>query len=327
MKSVEEILNKNSTLNDEVILEVVNSALGEATKKSSEQLQALLAQKEKLELEIRHKTQELHTIHQTTFESIESSFRDHYEELNPKHLQKLTELKLESIDILDFLSEIIESAFINAIESGINIENSFREITRDITYKTLRDGYLSLDRAKHVISTIVAVASEMAQASPNQATAMLRGSIYGAKKGLTQSIHEFKERFAFIPDEANPIQLENLQQSFDDLQNADTLFIQTIQEQARLTDPTINEAMNQILDKMHSDLSDLVNASKETLVLISDRLAKFGKTAVKKGEKVLQSKVAIEAKRMGINVWDRAKGAVGSAINSAKDAIDKNNKK
>jgi len=316
------LLDKKTPLTTEVIQNVVTTTLHETTNEQSAHIQELLVEKERLEQEIKTQTHKLQELRKNTFSDIESALQNTYGEIDPAHIKTLTQLQLQSIDILDLLSEITESAFIAAVENGENIEASFREITRDLTHKTLRDGYLTLERAKRVIEVIISVAANLAQATPNLADDMMKGAIYGTKKGLTQSIKLFKEQFAYLPDQLAPRQIKSMQQTFKDLHNTDTVFIQAIQHEADLCENVIKDKMYFILEHMHPELSELVNVSKETLLLVGEKLARLGKKAVVKGEKVLHSKAALEAKRMGVTVWDVAKGAVGGAISSAKDAMD-----
>ncbi len=321
------LLDKEVPLSDTLIEGIVKTSLEKATHKQSEHIQELLAEKERLEQEIRHHTHKLQELRHSTFSDIEEALQSCYGKLDSKQINTLTHLQLQSVDILDLLCEIAESAFVAAIENDDNIEASFREIARDLTYKTLRDGYLTLERAKMVVETIIGVAADLAEATPTLSDAILRGSIYGSKKGLTQSITLFKEQFVFLPDQLAPRQIRSMRQTYDELHSTDTLFIQAIHHQADLRETFIKEKMYYILERMRPELSELVNISKETLLLVGEKLSKLGKKAVIKGEKVLHSKAAIGAKRMGHNVWDVAKGAVGGAINSAKDAIDKKHTK
>ena len=321
-KIVAKMLDKNKPLTAETIENVVYKTLESTTNKQSAHIQDLLVEKERLEQEIKTQTQKLQELRHHTFSGIETAIKECYGEIDPQHIKTLTQLQLQSIDILDILCEITESAFIAAIENDEDIEASFREITRDLTHKTLRDGYLTLDRAKRVIEVIISVADDLAQATPNAADEILRGAIYGTKKGLTQSIQLFKEQFVYLPDQLAPRQIKSMQQTYKDLHNTDTVFIQAIQNEADLCEKVIRDKMYFIVDNMHPELSELVNISKETLLLVGEKLGKFGKQAVIQGEKVLHSKAAAGAKRMGLTVWDVAKGAVGGAITSAKDAID-----
>lgn len=321
-KLVLKLLDKDKPLSAEIIEDVVNTTLHQTTNKQSAHIQELLVEKERLEQEIKAQTHQLQELRQNTFSDIELALQECYGEIDNRDIKTLTQLQLQSIDILDILCEITESAFIAAIENDENIEASFREITRDLTHKTLKDGYLTLERATLVIEVIISVAADLAQATPNAADEILRGAIYGTKKGLTQSIKIFKEQFVFLPDQLAPRQIKSMQQTYKDLHNTDTVFIQAIQHQADPCESIIKDKMYFILEHMHPELSELVNISKETLLLVGEKLGKFGKKAVVKGEKVLQSKAAVEAKRMGVTVWDVAKGAVGGAITTAKDKMD-----
>lgn len=322
------ILTGQDELTTPLIQEVVTTVLEETTQDSINDLQKLLAQKDKLEHEIKLHTQRLQELRQENFSEIEQLLRDYFPDIEAKDLKTLTQLKIQSIDILDLLQEITEAAFISALENGENIEASFKEISRDLTHKTLRSGYLTLDRARKVIATIIATAAEMAEATPNHAHAILKGSLYGSKKGLAQSIHTFKEHFSYIPDELEPEQIKSMRQTYEDLQHTDVIFMQIVQAQADLSAAVINKTMSDIVERMRPDLSELISVSKETLTLVGDRLGKLGKKAILRSEKVLHSSAAIEAKRMGVNVWDVAKGAIEGAINSAKDVIEtKKNKK
>ena len=56
---------------------------------------------------------------------------------------------------------------------------------------------------------------------------------------------------------------------------------------------------------------------------MKDKFSNFARNAVKKADSALKSPKAVEAKRMGIEAWGVAKVALGSAIKTAKDAIDK----
>jgi hypothetical protein len=321
-KIIVKALGDQTDLNDGVIATVVHETLNKVTSQQVDHIQELLIEKERLEQEIKAQTHQLQELRQETFSEIEEVLSECCGALSPEHTKLITQLQLQSIDILDILSEITESAFIAAIENGENIEAAFREITRDLTHKTLREGYLTLERAKAVIEAIVSVASELATATPNIADEILRGAIYGTKKGLTQSIKIFKEQFEYLPDQVDARQLKSMKQTFEDLHNTEAHFIQAIQHQANHSEQMVKEKMYYILERMRPELSELVNISKETLLIVGDRLGKFGKQAVIKGEQVLHSKAAGEAKRMGVTVWDVAKGAVGGAISSAKEAID-----
>ena len=74
---------------------------------------------------------------------------------------------------------------------------------------------------------------------------------------------------------------------------------------------------------MRYDLKELVHISKEAAEAMKERFSNFAKNAVRKADSALKSPKANEAKRMGKEAWGVAKVALGSAIKTAKDAIDK----
>ena len=333
MKSAQTVIKRylkdNHELTPELLDSIVTDVLDEVSKKHNTKLQTLLQQKEKLDLEIKKETHLVQEIRQTSFTQIEAVLHQDFEVFTPEIKQQLTQLKLQSVDILDALREITESAFVSALENGENLEATIQEIARDLTLKTLKDGYLSLERAKHVVGTIISTATDIAEAAPNVSKEILRATLYGTKKGLTQAIGLFKERFAYIPTEIQPLQIQNMQQTIKDLRHTDSLFIQVINDEAKETSPMMQKELTYIVERMRPDLSELITVSVEALNIVSDTLSNVSKEALHKGQNVLQSKAAIEAKRMGVNVWAVAKSAIGGAINSAKDAIEqsKNGKK
>jgi hypothetical protein len=74
---------------------------------------------------------------------------------------------------------------------------------------------------------------------------------------------------------------------------------------------------------MKYDLEELVHISKETAEVMKERFSSFAKLAAKKADSALNSPRAKEAKRMGIQAFSVAKEALGNAIKSAKDVIEK----
>lgn len=325
-EQIDALVAKEKQPSEELINTLVNQILDEQTTPHMAKLQHLIAQKEIIENEIKIETQKLQDIRQESFDQIELRLKNRFGDIDLSTQKSLSKLKLQSFDILDLLREITESAYILALESNEETTDALMEISRDLTVKTLRDGYLTLDRARSVVGTIISVATELAEATPVHADAILKGALLGAQKGLIQSIEIFKERFAFIPDELRPQQIRNMQKTYQDLQHTDTLFIQVVQAQAEMSSDIINTKLSKHLDELRPELRELIKVSREALLLVGERLAKLGKGAVNRGQSVLKSKAAIEAKRMGITVWDVAKGVVGNAIHRSKEPKNKDKK-
>jgi hypothetical protein len=74
---------------------------------------------------------------------------------------------------------------------------------------------------------------------------------------------------------------------------------------------------------MHYDLEELITISKEAAEAVRNRFSAFAKGAVKTADSALRSETATEAKKMGKQAWSVARVALGSAIKSAKEVINK----
>ena len=291
------------------------------TKKLHDEVESLLSKKEKLDIELEKKLEALQEVKYSVFNAIET----HIKENDSLTLSNLHQIKLQSVDIYDLLSEMVESAIITALEKSKDSEalELIEEVIKDLTYEAIKEGSLNTIRVRKILSTILVSAIELAEASPNQANDILDSTLKGMRAGLTHAIDRFKQRLAFTPIEAKHILIEDYDTIMEDLNQADTLFLQVVQIQANESSPTIQKLLIELNQKMHYDLEELIHISKETAEIMKERFSNFAKTAVKKADTALKSQKAKEAKEMGKQAWGIAKVALGNAIKSAKDAIDK----
>lgn len=291
------------------------------TKKLHDELQELIIKKEKIEREIERKSNDLQEAKYSVFNSLESSVDTD----DTGTISKLHQAKLQNIDLFDLLSETVESAIITALEKSKDSEanETIEEVVRELTYQTIKEGTLNTIRVRKILSTILHSAIEIAEAMPNISHDILEATLRGMRSGLLHSIDRFKRRLAFMPLEAKHILIEDYDTIMEDLAQTDTLFLQVVHTQANESTADIRKTLIDINDKMHYDLEELVHMSKETAKVMKDRFSSFAKTAVKKADTALHSDAAQEAKRMGVQALGVAKSALGSAIKSAKDAMDK----
>jgi hypothetical protein len=220
---------------------------------------------------------------------------------------------------------MVESAIITALEkdSEGDISATTKEVIKEITFEAIKEGSLNTIRVRKILSTILIVAIDVAEATPNRAEEILRATLKGMRAGLIQSIDRFKKRLAYMPVEAKHILIEDYDTIIEDLNQTDTLFAQVVVTQASESSPTIRKILIDINNDMKYDLEELVHISKETAEVMREKFSSFAKIAVKKADSALKSPQAKEAKRMGIQAFSVAKEALGNAIKSAKDAIDK----
>jgi len=306
------------TLHD--VKEIATTIIDIETQSLEADLEELLSQKEALERALDKKSEELQNTKYEIFNAIENDFSD-----NENVLSKLHQVKLQSIDLYDILTEMVESALITALEkdSDGNIVECTTEVIKDITYESIKEGSLNTIRVRKILSTILQTAIEVSEATPNRAGEILTATLKGMRSGLVRSIDRFKQRLAFMPVEAKHILIEDYDTIIEDLNQTDTLFSQVIATQAGESSQETRKILIDLNKEMRYDLEELVHISKEAADIMKERFSSFAKTAVKRADTALKSPKAQEAKRMGIEAWGVARTALGTAIKSAKDAIDK----
>ena len=310
-----------TTLNLNEMKALASTVLDIETTKVHNEVEALLAKKEKLEIEIDKKFETLQNIKYSVFNAIEV----HIKEDDALTLSKLHQVKLQSVDIFDLLGEMVESAIITSLEKSKDSEASelIKEVIKDLTYEAIKEGSLNTIRIRKILSTILVSAIDLSEATPNQATIILEATLKGMRAGLTHAIDRFKQRIMYTPIEAKHILIEDYDTIMEDLNQTDTLFLQVVQTQANESSPETRKLLVELNQTMHYDLEELVHISKETAAAMKDRFSSFAKDAVKKTESALKSPKAVEAKEMGKQAWGVAKVALENAIKTGKDFIDK----
>jgi hypothetical protein len=305
-------------LNFQELKVLAESVLELETKSLHDQVQDLLAQKEQIERQLERKSLELQNAKYAIFNALEEKLGTDA----PSVQRDLHQIKLQSIDLFDMLAEMVESAILTTLEKGHDVEETIKEITKDITHETLNEGTMSTIRIRKIIYTILQSAISISEATPNWAEEILRGTLRGIRSGLVKSIHEFKQQLQYMPDEIKADVLRDYT-DLDELKQTNLVFSQTIQSLSETTDKSTEALLMKVSKDIHLDMDELIIISKETVDVLKERLSSVTKEAMERGSRALQSEKAQEAKRMGIQAWGAAKTALDSAIRSAKDKIEK----
>ncbi|MDQ7043580.1 MAG: hypothetical protein Q9M34_08665 [Sulfurimonas sp.] len=309
-----------NALSLEEIRQVTATIIDLETKTLQDDVQTLLAQKEAIERELEKKSDALQNTKYTIFNVLEEKVID-----SPSSLAKLHQVKLQSIDLYDILSEMVESALITALEKDTDgdITEATTEVIKEISFESIKEGSLNTIRVRKILSTILTTAIDIAEATPNRAEQILSSTLKGMRSGLIKSIDRFKKRLEFMPIEAKHILIEDYDTIIEDLNQTDTLFSQVVTTQAHESSVEIKNTLLKLNKDMAYDLEELILISKETADIMKNRFSSFAKSAMKQADIALKSPKAQEAKRMGIQAFEVAKVALGSAIKYGKDAIDK----
>jgi hypothetical protein len=323
-KRVSHALNEASieadSLTQEDIKEITDIFIEKETQSLKEEISELLAQKDAIERAIQKRADELQERKYEIFNVLEEQMQD-----SASALVKLHQVKLQSIDLYDILSEMVESAIITALEreSQEELDEVTKEVIKEITFESIKEGSLNTIRVRKILSTILATAIEIAEATPTRAKDILEPTLQGMRMGLFLAIDRFKKRLAYTPVEAKHILVEDYDTIIEDLNQTDKLFSQVIITQAQESSSTIQKTLYELNKALKYDLEELLHLSKETADVMRERFSSLAKLAVKKADSALQSPKAKEAKRMGVQVLNVAKEALGTALKSARDVIDK----
>ena len=188
------------------IKEISTTILDLETKKLKSDVETLLAQKEVIERSLEKKQAQLQESKYGVFNALQETLSS-----QDVALSKLHQVKLQSIDLYDILSEMVESAIITALERDQDgdIAETTNEVIKDITFEAIKEGSLNTIRVRKILSTILMSAIDIAEATPNRADEILKSTLKGMRSGLIHSIDRFKKRLAFMPLEAKHILIED----------------------------------------------------------------------------------------------------------------------
>jgi uncharacterized protein (DUF342 family) len=282
------------------------------------ELEDLIAQKERIERQIARKSEELQHLKYNLFNAVEKQIGS-----NDETLERLHQVKLQSIDLLEILEEITESAVITTLEKGSDIEETLEEIIKEITFESLNANVLNAVRIRRILASILQSALNVAEATPNQADLILRGSLRGIHSALIKSIEKFRQYLLYVPEEVKALYRDEYKTIEVELDNVDTLFTQVFHGLRSHNSAADIIKLEQLNEEIAMGSDELNRLSKETVELLRNRLARIRRGVTAQGNRLLQSKSAQEAKAMGARAWSVAKSAMEGAIKGAKDVMEK----
>jgi predicted transcriptional regulator len=111
----DELNIKINELNLHEIKTITTTILDIETQSLKDDVESLLEQKELIERSLQKKSDELQKFKYSVFRAMEVKLENQQDALS-----KLHQVKLQSIDLYDFLSEMVESAIITALEKDKN---------------------------------------------------------------------------------------------------------------------------------------------------------------------------------------------------------------
>lgn len=298
----------------------VYTLINEIKKEKESHIEELILEIDRLKREIESEKDELKKELNRAFELMEKLADELESGKKEELISAIEENKLKTLEFLGILKETTEAAIIAAIEKNEDIEETIEEITKNLAFETI-DFNVDAEHIKDVSKTILLVASDIASVSINYSDEILRGSVFGVKKGILKSIEKFKEIVENTPQEARSFIVSNYENIIRDLNRVDEIYVSCIKEVADRSETGVKEKLQELSNELGSVIYKLKNSAEEAVELFRAKLNNL--SIDKEATTSLLKNSASEAKRLGIRAFMMAKAALDGAIKGAKDAINK----
>ncbi|WP_281951628.1 DUF6781 family protein [Nitrosophilus kaiyonis] len=315
---MQELIKKAITKED--LEKAVSTIIEDIKSEKEKKIEELISEIDKINREIEHEKEDLKNRLNDAFKLLENLAQELEDEKRYELIKIIEKNKLKSLEFLGILKETTEAAFITAIEKNEDLEETIKEITKNLTFETI-DTKVDKEHIEDVAKTILQVASEIASVSINYSDEILRGTIFGVKEGISKSIEKFKESIEFTPIEARELVFENYDKIVKDLENIDQIYISCIKDIAYKSDAGIKEKILEISKELESVIYRLKHEAQNAINIFKIKFSDFTNEA-KSTTSIFKEK-AEDAKKLGLRVFEMAKAAINGAIKGAKEAINK----
>ncbi len=307
-------------LNSSNLKNSIYNLICEIKREKESHIEELILEIDRLNREIKQEKNDLKEELKKAFLTLEELADELEGEKKDELISAIEVNKLKTLEFLGILRETTEAAIIAALEKNEDIEETIEEITKNLAFETI-DINVDSKHIKDVSKTILLVASDIASVSLNYSDEILRGSVFGVKKGILKSIEKFKETIENTPKEARGFIVNNYDKIIQDLDRVDEVYISCIKDVANSSEAGIKERLLELSNEVGSVVDKLRNSAKEAVELFKERFSTFSKEAASTTSLIKNR--ANEAKRLGVRAFMMAKAAINGAIKGAKDAINK----
>ncbi len=306
-----------------LIFAFVNARLSD----DKENLYELLSQKELIEQKIKDQKKDIKRKILNTLNVIEKDVANENEDLKELLKYSLSNVKLQSLELLGILKETTIEAILGAVEKGGDIEGNIEEIVKNIVYETINQGELTKARVAYIVKTVLEAAIEIADEDQAFAKEILYGTVYGSKRGISRAISNVKNELRLIPNEVQKEIADNLEKIKIEIERIDEDFINIVRESSLKSRGVSKNILNEIILKFDSIIEKLKKKSLETTEAIAEKISDIKNESLESeltSKAVLEAKeLSKEAKKVGKYLLDITKGIVNGAIRGAKEAMKK----
>jgi len=231
----------------------------------------------------------------------------------------LTDIKLESTELLGLTRQTVKEAVKQAVESGKDVKETVAQITGDATEKAIKEGRFSADRAKRIAEKVMSGAVEAAEEAGKEIKDVASGAFEGVQKGIASAVES-------VGDKTKAFVREDLAKTKEDLEAIEGLFIETTRKVAQRSGNVAKDVLNDLADQTKKTTSALREKARHAAEGTSEKLKKAGKSAAKATAELAGKAVHVvaeEARELGTRSFSVTKGAISGMWKGAKDAIKK----
>lgn len=348
----EELKNKK-LLNNETLSSIMDGLFRASVYEKEQYFHKLIYENDQIKKQIYAQGRDIRNSLVDIYKNIENKFKKSDSPYKDMILDVIDERLIGGLEILGILKETSESAFLTTIENGEDVEDTAYEISKNISYLTIKEGKFEKERILNISKVIIKAAIEVANESKIYANSLIKGVINGNKDGIFKSIEKLNDDIKFVPKEIN----QNLLEATKELQNIENDFIELLKNISLECDEPSKSIIEDILqNSLDSYLAKFIRLTNDTKQLIiskmedikeNENIEEFAKKAnekihslkqefSKKSLKIFKNleaqkkeldkfeienakkEITSEAKKLGNRVYDGAKSLIEQTKESFK---------
>jgi len=211
----------------------------------------------------------------------------------------------------------VEAATAEAVEKGIDIS----ETVRDITLQALSKGRLDADKIRAVVRSVISGAREGAEKNEDpESSVSLREALSGVDEALANSVQASRLAIEEAAGQVGEFSSKEFKRAVDDLRTLEELFLTTVREYSSSSGQRVKQTLNDFIDHARISGTAVGKAASDSASLLSHQLGPLVRKAASEG--------ADTALRVGSQLSQAAAGfleGIAASLNARSEKKDKEN--
>lgn len=241
-----------------------------------------------------------------------------------------TTLKLKNAELLGLMEETVRQSVQSVLLEGKDIRKNVSNITQNAMENALNTGRLSTQRVKALSESVLLAAIETAEATGKNVKETAQGAVDGTKKAIAGSIDATKTKLANAKAQTLDAAKEDLEQTLEDLQFFEEMFIETLSKTADEVGDAAQEVLLVSIDEMKHRSSQIKEKAQTATRAILEHLKEERIDFTQKAQKQARETAKL-AKEEAADLADKmlkiTRGAFSGMIEGAKKALKSDEEK